>query len=122
MRGVPDKDGGFHVDVGLDPVRVAAWELVLDVEEHDQDGHLLGAQRVRLADLQLPEHGVAEFTVQMNSLPGRLIRRVRLHDLSGGLLDAADDVRLVERIVVDVNVIGATSTTANTRPSPPAAG
>lgn len=115
MRGTSKGDGHFHVSVGLDPARVAAWELVLDVEETDQAGHLLGAQRVRLADIKLPEHGVDEFTVEMNSLPGRLTRRVRLHDLSGRLLDAADDVHLLERIVVDVGLMGTTSTTPSTR-------
>ena len=115
MRGTPKEDGGFLVAVGLDPARIAAWELVLDVEESDDSGHLLGAQRVRLADLELPEHGADELTVRLNSLPGRLTRRVRLHDLSGVLLDAADDVHLVEQVVVDVSLMGVTPAIPDTR-------
>lgn len=105
VRGTPDRVGDFHVVVGLDPSRIAAWELVLDVEEADTDGHLLAAHQLRFRDLKLPDHGSESVTATVSSVGGRLVRRVRLHDLSGRLLDAVDNVRLLEQINLRINVM-----------------
>ncbi len=110
MRGARPELQTFDVRLGLDPSRVALWELVLDLEELNSDGDLVAARRVRLLDLELPEHGAEIVTVKLPTLGRRLTRRVRLFDLNGRLLDAAEAVRLFEQVQADLSVIGAAST------------
>jgi hypothetical protein len=95
------------VKVRLDPVRIALWDLVLDLEEFDKQGELVSARRVRLADLPVPQHGADAVTVELPALGPGLTRRVRLYDLDGRLLDTADRIILAETVRLSVTPIGA---------------
>lgn len=97
----------FKVQVRLDPVRIALWDLALDLEEFDRQGELFSARRVRLADLPVPEHGADAVTVELPALGLGLTRRVRLYDLDGRLLDTADRVILAETVRLSVTPLGA---------------
>lgn len=92
----------FEIDIRLDPTRRAVWQLTIDVEETDLDGHLVGARRLRLSDVTRPPHGASAVTVALPTLGRGIVRRIRLHGLDNELLDAADDVRLAERVGLSV--------------------
>lgn len=96
----------FDVQLRLDPTRISLWELALDLEEMNESGELLSARRLRLADTEVPEHGADNVTVRMPTIGRKVTRRLRLYDLSGRLLDAAERVRLVEGIHLSVGPIG----------------
>lgn len=106
MRGAQPELRTFDVRLRLDPARVSLWELVLDLEEMDSSGELLSARRIRLADINLPLHGADDVTVKLPTLGARVVRRLRLYDLDGRLLDAAEGVHLVERINLSLNMGG----------------
>jgi hypothetical protein len=121
MRGAAPDLQTFDVHLRLDPKRVSLWDLVVDLEETDDDGHLLGARRVRLADLDLPQHGADQVVVKLPTLGPRVVRRLRLYDLDGILVDAAERVHLLERINFTLSVAGGESMTTsigdNSRPT-----
>lgn len=106
LRGRTPDLSAFQVSIRLDPTRVSLRELVLDLEETDTEGNLLFAIRCDLADLDVPAHGVDEHVAELPTLGSMVTRRVRLYDISGTLLDAADDVRLIEKVSVTVHVAG----------------
>jgi len=121
MHGAAPDLQTFDVHLRLDPKRISLWDLVLDLEETDDDGHLLGARRVRLADLDLPQHGADQVVVKLPTLGPRVVRRLRLYDLDGILVDAAEHVHLLERINFTLSVAGGDSMTTsigdNSRPT-----
>lgn len=106
MRATPPRLDDFTVTVGLDPGRQSLWDLVLDLEECDRDGHLLTARRLRLADLPLPAAGMTRYDVTFPSSGKGLTRNVRLYGLNGQLLDGHDALRLAESIVATFYVEG----------------
>lgn len=107
--GQPDLST-FEVRIRLDPVRIALWDLVVDLEETDSDGHLLSARRLRLGDIELPDHGAGGVIVRLPTLGSGVTRRIRLYDRDGQLLDQADDIHLVEQIVVRKSINGCEET------------
>jgi len=120
VRGAQPNLQTFDVRIRLDPVRVSLWELVLDLEEMDASGGMLRARRIRLADIALPAHGPGDVMVNLPTLGRRVVRRLRLYDLGGRLLDAADDVHLLESLNLSLNVGGVSETTSlgdNSRPT-----
>ena len=120
MRGAKPDLQTFDIHLRLDPGLVSLWDLTIDMEEADQSGHLLTARRVRLADLHLPQHGAGEFTVSMPTLGRGVVRRLRLYDSGGIVLDAADDVYLLERINFTIHTDAQNITTSigdNSRPT-----
>jgi hypothetical protein len=92
----------FDVQLRLVPTQISLWELELDLEEMNDHGELISARRLRLADIELPEHGADNVTVKMPTIGRRVTRRLRLYDTGGRLLDAAERVRLVESIHLSV--------------------
>ncbi len=97
----------FDVQLRLDPTQISLWELALDLEEMNDSGELMSARRLRLADIELPEHGADSVTLRMPTIGRRVTRRLRLYDSGGRLLDAAEQVRLVETIHLSVGPFGA---------------
>ena len=114
--GKPDLET-FEVHLGLDPLRISLWELAIDLEELDQSGNMIGASRLRLADTVLPQHGPEDVLVVLPTMGRKVVRRLRLYDTEGGLLDCADDVHLVEQVNITVEVMGAPSTSETTMTS-----
>lgn len=114
LRGSQPNLDTFNVRLRLMPDEVRAWELVLDLEEHDRDGELLSARRLPLADVSLPDRPGDDITVALPTVGRGVTRRVRLYHRDGTLLDAADDVHLVEQINVTGSVMGAGSHAAPT--------
>jgi len=102
MHGSKPSLSEFQIDIRLDPDRRAIWELVLDVEENSSGGETLLARRLRLSDVTRPAHGANAVTVALPTIGRGVTRRVRLYGLDNELLDSADEVRLIERIVVTV--------------------
>lgn len=119
LRGSEDLTA-FDVSLRLDPARCSLWELVLDLEEYDDAGDLLWARRVALSDLVVPEHGPERFTVSLPTLGRRLVRRVRLYDREGILLDSADGVRLIETVEVVVRIMDGPIVSGPPKPALPA--
>lgn len=120
VRGARPDLQTFDVQLRLDPAQTSLWELALDLEEMNDRGELISARRLRLADIELPAHGADNVTVKMPTMGRRVTRRLRLYDAGGRLLDAAEDLRLVETIHLSVGPIGgqATSTVIGDRTSP----
>lgn len=96
----------FDVQLRLDPTQISLWELTLDLEEMNHSGELLSAHRLRLADLELPQHGADSVTVRMPTIGRQVTRRLRLYDSGGRLLDAAERLQLVETIHLSVAPFG----------------
>ncbi len=78
---------------------------------------MVGASRLRLADTVLPQHGHENVVVVLPTMGREVVRRVRLYDSRGELLDCADDVHLVEKINITVGIMGAPSTPETTMTS-----
>ena len=113
VRGAQPDLSTFDVRVQLDPTRVALWDLAIDLEESDRSGHILNARRLRLADVAIPNHGAADVTVRLPTLGSQVVRRVRLYDRDGRLLDVADNVVLLEQIHLQVSTGAGSATTAS---------
>jgi hypothetical protein len=111
MRGGEDLQT-FDVSIRSDPRRIAMWDLDLDIEERDGD-ELLSARRLRLTDVALPPLDTDAFTVRLPTLGASLVRRVRLFDRSGVLLDGSDPFRLIERIDINADIGGAAGFTTS---------
>jgi len=109
IRAEPDADHVFKIAIGHDPTRVSLADLELDLEEYAH-GDLIGARRVRLGDVMLPElpEGIDEpvIGVCLPTLGPGLHRQVRLYDRDGLLLDTTDRLPMVEQVKVDVQVEG----------------
>ncbi len=101
-RGARPDQRTFDVSLRLDPTQISLWELELDLEEMNDSGELMNARRLRLADIELPEHGADSVTVRMPTIGRRVTRRLRLYDSGGRLLDAAERVVLVEAVHLSV--------------------
>lgn len=116
LRGAEELTS-FNVHLRLDPARISLWDLIIDLEEYDDAGDLLSARRLALSDLTVPAHGPERFTVSLPTLGRRLVRRVRLYDREGILLDSADGVRLVESVEVSVRIMGGPVVSGSPKPA-----
>jgi hypothetical protein len=87
----------FLVDVNRGPNGPMLWDLELDLEER-VDFELLSARRLKLGDVELPGTDAVSVTVALPTLGPALVRKVRLWDRSGYLLDGSDYFDLVERV------------------------
>ena len=73
---------------------------------------MLRGRRIRLADIALPARGPGDVTVNLPTLGRRVVRRLRLYDLGGRLLDAAGDVHLFESLNLSLNMGGVSESTS----------
>jgi len=102
--GAPPDLVTFNVRLRWNVEEAALWEFVLDLEEADRDGDLLAARRLALAGVPLPAELGGQCTVQMPTFGRQVTRRVRLYHRNGTLLDAANDVHLLENIELSISL------------------
>jgi len=114
IRGSQPDFATFDVGIRIEPDRTSLWELAIDLEETTIGGDLLMARRLRLADVALPEHGTRDVTVRLPTIRRKVTRRLRLFELDGRLLDAADNVHLAEAVSISVSAIGGKGASTST--------
>jgi hypothetical protein len=108
LRGNPPDLRELVVTIGLDPTRISAWELAIEIEERTQSRDLVSARRLALADLVLPAHGPESLDVVLPVSGAGLTRSVRLYADTGLLLDCAK-VTLLESIRINGRELGVRS-------------